>query len=718
MTTPPAAGDAAPGTVHLSDVQRVLGLFAQGLAGRALQLRTSDAMVGGYRPIDPRTDLPELALPASIARFAVERENFGAYRVAVLHQIGYVELGTAGFRLEALRAREPGLPRSPEPPPPVPGVRVRPPRPVHDLERFFALWPAPVLMRRVFATLEDLRVDASLRERYPGARADIARVLGAALADRPEPPPAGPVSQLLEALVRRSLGAPRDALARLGPETARSEMLDAADALARPGAGVLDSACAALACWHSLVRAAGASPGDDDFALDAASSAPGDASGVGVEPPAGDGPRAPNDEDARAVMAVPFRGDFDAEFVRHLAMIGVAGALPEGTDASGPPPDDEPRDAAADPARSLQWPVAGAPAPDPEARTFLYDEWDYHRQAYLKGWCRLYELRLAGDDFAFVGDVRRRHAELAQQVRRRFRFIRPESRRRVHRVSEGDELDLDGLIEATLDRRSGHAGDEHVYVRRDKALRDVAAAFLVDMSASTDIPVPDPRAVAPATAAPSAAAGTGDPENDPYPYLYAAGAPDAGAAPAQPVRKRRVIDVAKEALVLMGDALATLGDGYAIYGFSGEGRQRVEVHVAKDFEDRVSPRTWSALAAMEPRRSTRMGPAIRHALAKLRRQPVRVKVLIVVSDGYPQDDDYGPDRTDDEYGIQDTAKALQEAEREGVRAFCITIDPAGYDYLRRMCREHRYLVIDDIADLPGELTKVYRSLTMESTGPG
>jgi len=137
----------------------------------------------------------------------------------------------------------------------------------------------------------------------------------------------------------------------------------------------------------------------------------------------------------------------------------------------------------------------------------------------------------------------------------------------------------------------------------------------------------------------------------------------------------------------------------------------VDFLIAKSFEDRLSLRTWAALAAMQPQRSTRMGPAIRHAVAKLRPQPTHMKVLIIVSDGYPQDKDYGPDSDSNEYGIQDTAAALREAEREGVQTFCVTIDPAGYDYLRRMCQKDRYMVIDDVADLPDQLQKVYKALT-------
>jgi len=104
-----------------------------------------------------------------------------------------------------------------------------------------------------------------------------------------------------------------------------------------------------------------------------------------------------------------------------------------------------------------------------QSQAFLYDEWDFHREAYLAAWCRVFEHRLRGEEFGFIEDVRRRHSTLAHHVRRQFGFIKPQSWRRVRRTSDGDELELDGLIEAVIDRRTGHASDSHLYVRRDRA---------------------------------------------------------------------------------------------------------------------------------------------------------------------------------------------------------------------------------------------------------
>ena len=88
-----------------------------------------------------------------------------------------------------------------------------------------------------------------------------------------------------------------------------------------------------------------------------------------------------------------------------------------------------------------------------------------------------------------------------------------------------------------------------------------------------------------------------------------------------------------------------------------------------------------------------------------------MKVLIVISDGFPQDSDYGPERGNHNYGVEDTAKALQEAKQKGIETFCVTVDRSGQDYLRRMCPDARYLVIEEMEDLPDQLSKVYTALT-------
>jgi len=174
---------------------------------------------------------------------------------------------------------------------------------------------------------------------------------------------------------------------------------------------------------------------------------------------------------------------------------------------------------------------------------------------------------------------------------------------------------------------------------------------------------------------------------------------------------RRIIDVLRDSIALMARALDSHGDAYGVFGFSGYGRDCVEFYVAKEFGEAFRGASLRALVGMRPRRSTRMGPAIRHATAKLARTGSAMKVLIMLSDGFPQDCDYGPDRSDHEYGVADTARALEESARAGVQTFCLTVDRSGHDYLKRMCPDDRYMVIEDIEALPDALTKVYQKLT-------
>ena len=131
----------------------------------------------------------------------------------------------------------------------------------------------------------------------------------------------------------------------------------------------------------------------------------------------------------------------------------------------------------------------------------------------------------------------------------------------------------------------------------------------------------------------------------------------------------------------------------------------------KTFAERWGPTVRARIGGIEPKRSTRMGAALRHAGRKLDAVSARARHLLLLSDGFPQDYDYGEDRRSNVYGIRDTMVALQELEARGIKTFCITVDPAGHDYLGEMCPASRYAVIEDVEALPEELPRIYRSVT-------
>jgi nitric oxide reductase activation protein len=271
-------------------------------------------------------------------------------------------------------------------------------------------------------------------------------------------------------------------------------------------------------------------------------------------------------------------------------------------------------------------------------------------------------------------------------VRRELERVAHEGLRRVHRLPRGEEIDLDAAIERRVDLRAGLAPGDDVYVARTPQARDVTLAVLVDASSSTaehaqDAP-PGPMAQALARAH-----GRG---------------------------YRTILDVEKEALVLLMAALERIGDTYGIYCFSGTGRQDVKFQVLKDLDERLSDTVASRFEKMRGIHTTRMGAAIRHAIRKLRAHESRTKVLLVLSDGRPFDVDYGQEYGEGAevaYAQHDTRQALAEARRHGITPFLLTVDPHGNEYLREMCDGLGYEVLGEVSELPLRLVSLYRALT-------
>ena len=589
-------------------------------------------------------DRNSVYLPESIELFEDDEANAAVFRLRVLVQLGFHEFGTFEFDIDEARARVPEL-----------AARERPEsHRESDLTVFFNHFDAPAIARRLFQALELARVEARALATYPGARR-----YHQALAPHVPPPPAylGPALEEVrapEADVYTTAEATVACYEALSPEASpypSREFPAQMEWLQRE---------ARLTDWEEELDRAAASITAFELAAEAGEVQVGDGQADGEIRDIGRDLLRERDQLQRRI-------DMERSALRHR--------LGDAHDA---------------------------------ARSFRYDEWDYLARGYRRGWCRLFEEALAPEDDAESArllDAVRPHAHA---VRRRFEQIRPAGYQRVAKVADGDELDLGTIVDVRSDLRAGVSADDRVYSRRDRLRRDVGAAFLVDLSASTD----DPVAAKEPAAEPSSESGAKAPQNlrDPWfdddddPYAALDHPPDAP-------ERRRIIDIQKEAVALLATALEGIGDRYSVYGFSGYGRDCVEFYVAKEFDQPLDRRALDAVAAMKPKRSTRMGPAIRHATAKLEASGAALRVLMIVSDGFPQDCDYGPTRGDHEYGLRDTAKALEEAERAGVYTFCITVDRSGHDYLRRMCPDARYMVIEETEELPTALQKAYRRLT-------
>jgi nitric oxide reductase activation protein len=302
---------------------------------------------------------------------------------------------------------------------------------------------------------------------------------------------------------------------------------------------------------------------------------------------------------------------------------------------------------------------------------FAYDEWDRELNDYRVGWSRVIEKKVRQGDRNFVELARSRYRGVISSIRHQFQLMKPENLTRINREIDGEDYDLNALVDYVVDRRADGQQSENIYTKRLRKQRDVAVSLLLDQSSSTA------RTIT---------------RNPLQPYTHPG---------------RRIIEIEKEGLVLMSEALEAVGDVYSINGFTSEGRRNVKFYVVKDFSEKYSEEIERRIGGITFQNNTRMGAAIRHAAAKLARQESRTKLLIILTDGRPYDHDYGDAR----YAREDVREALTEAKLGGITPFCITIDRESEAELKDLYGDVGYTIIDDVLSLPERMPNIYRRLT-------
>ncbi|HEX9001222.1 MAG TPA: VWA domain-containing protein [Blastocatellia bacterium] len=302
---------------------------------------------------------------------------------------------------------------------------------------------------------------------------------------------------------------------------------------------------------------------------------------------------------------------------------------------------------------------------------FFYDEWDRELGDHRAKWCRVIQRENRKGQRDFVEQVRARYSGVISSIRHQFQMLKPESLRKIKGELDGEDFDLQAVIEHHVDRKTTGRASERLYIRRIRRERDVAVSFLLDMSSSTARTI------------------TRHP-NQPY------------TRPGQ-----KIIDIEKQGLVLMSEALEAVGDAYSISGFTSEGRRNVKYFVIKRFGEKYSVDVERRIGGITYHNNTRLGAAIRHAVAELEKQDARTKLLIILSDGRPYDHDYGDSR----YAREDTKMALRHSKISGITPFCITIDRESEAELKDLYGEVGYTIIDDVMSLPERLPGIYRRLT-------
>ena len=304
----------------------------------------------------------------------------------------------------------------------------------------------------------------------------------------------------------------------------------------------------------------------------------------------------------------------------------------------------------------------GVSAPAADGPRFVYPEWDYRTSSYGERHALVRELQAPLGDGNWAAGVLRRHAHLVETVCASFAHLRP-NRSRLRRQCDGSEIDIDACVAAFADRRAGSSMDEGLYEDVRPRQRDLAIMLMIDSSASTDSSIRG---------------------------------------------RERIIDLEKEALLVVCKAIEQLGDRYAAYGFSGESANNVRVQPLKRFDERYDARVEARIAGLEPDRYTRLGAALRHATLHLAREQAQHRLLLLVSDGKPNDSDEYEGR----YGIEDTRQAIVEARMQNLQPFCLTVDRDAPGYAGHVFGPTGYTVLPDARLLPRVLLQVLRRLVV------
>ena len=640
----------------LDMVQHLLRLYVEALTGREVEIAPLAAVPDEARIDDGRT----IHLPSLVNEFGDDDLDFRLYKVLAAHAAGQIEFGTyeRGGMLPvahtAIAARY-----SPENVDALDAfaladqmVQLREDqsdhmqpitKPSRDIgyREVLRAFPIPQLARRLFGTLENGRIDRRLRRAYRGLSRDLDLIRQHLSSSRPR------IMELPSSLVPFELlfqitmlgGAREDARLAYGQVVSELETI-VSEYLSRDETSVADTLMATSRVYDLFQSVI---PVDDSVQqIDAPEdTTESDDDSTGERMKQRDAERMPERRDAREL--------FNAW--------------------NDPSAEGEPDELAG----AEAWSEAETPEQilaEGEV-AYNYDEWDRELTDHRIGWCRVVEKKVKHGDRNFVDLTRERHKGVISSIRHQFQLMKPENLTRVANEVDGEEFDLNAVIDYVIDRRADGQQSERIYTKRLRRRRDVAVSFLLDQSSST--------------------------------------ARTIGRHPLQPYTRpgRRIIEIEKEGLVLMSEALEAVGDVYSINGFTSEGRRNVKFYIVKDFNEKYNDEVKRRIGGITYQNNTRLGAAIRHATAKLAKQDARTRLLIVLSDGRPYDHDYGDAR----YAREDTREALRQAKNEGITPFCITIDRESEAELRDLYGEVGYTIIDDVMSLPERLPGIYRRLT-------
>jgi len=656
--------------VPLSQVQGRLSRYLRARTGLPIAIRPLSALAG--RLVDGGAESPlvcsdgkAIFLPDEISRFSSQAANLDLFKSLTRLEAAYYEFGTYGFDLEKLRDR---LAQRPDQTPLLDALQARLAAGAggaSDLERFFAAFASASLAADLFTVFEHGRLRLALAGAYPGLARRTLPLLQAEAQSRVHASSGGALLDALYARIALGIG-------EAGAGEATVERLVEMFAREVPAEAPVAAVGALVLAAYALV--AGRLPPEPQ---------------VGETAP--DGPprlRTPFGRRVRPDLFFRTHARFEAMARKIQVRLAEKGVRVYTSDVAarlaaqnghlstddlgslilGPPAAGSEESIPTD----LSWLsladiLNGAVVPEADADAggwpvAWYWEWDEGLGDYLHDHARVIDRTIAGQEGDFYGRTLARCHGLVRRIRHSFELLKPEGLKLLRRWVEGDEFDYRAMLDYAIDRKIGLMPSDRLYIKRIKQQRDVAVLLLVDLSRSTANTVYGSQAT--------------------------------------------VLEVEQEAIVLFCEALAVVGDAFAVAGFSGTGRLGVDYYRIKDFGEALSEPVRRRINAMAPQRSTRMGAAIRHASHQLAQVPARVRLLIILGDGFPNDVNYKK-----AYAIADTRRAIFEARSRAIHTHAITVNLAADPKLDALYGNVHHNVISDVRELPDKLLRIYSALT-------
>jgi nitric oxide reductase NorD protein len=292
-----------------------------------------------------------------------------------------------------------------------------------------------------------------------------------------------------------------------------------------------------------------------------------------------------------------------------------------------------------------------------------YAEWDYQIQLELPVWATVLEKRFKAGDLQIIDQITADNKQIALRLKFLLDAMQLQGVKRIRKLEDGDEIDINAAISSMIDLRMGIQPDPRIMMRSVRKVRGILVMVLLDLSVSTNENVLG--------------------------------------------QDQSVLDLTRQACVLLSDAINKIGDHFAIHGFCSDERHDVGYYRFKDFEQPYNELPKSRLAGMTGQLFTRMGVAIQHAAHYLNDQRTSKKLLMIITDSQPADVDV----RDPQYLRYDAKKSVEDAARNGISTGCMTLDPLADQYVSRISGAKNYMIVDQIARLPEKLPLLYAGLT-------